>query len=132
MPESSDGLFSWNSSCLSGPQFLQPAVCFRDPEIMDISVFCWVQTLHKAVSKQRPRFARKRKCLICNVLYAHMNELTIATEALDGKVPFMKIAGEVGNDEAFPSISRKLRRWRRRVVERFGAYQRSRPAFTSP
>ncbi len=75
-------------SCLSGPQFVQSPVRFGSPKIMDISVFCWVQALNKAVSKKRPRFTWKRKSLICNIFYAHVHVVTLAMDSTDGKGAF--------------------------------------------
>jgi hypothetical protein len=50
-----------------------------------IPIFCCVQTLNKAVSKQCSRFTRKRKSLICNIFYAHVHNERIPMNSADGK-----------------------------------------------
>ena len=51
-----------------------------------IPIFCCVQTLNKAVSKQCSRFTRKRKSLICNIFYAHVHNERISGMQKSGAV----------------------------------------------
>ena len=52
-------------------------MCFRSPQIMDVSVFGWVKALDEPVSKQGPCFAGKCKGLLCNIFDAHLHGGTI-------------------------------------------------------
>jgi hypothetical protein len=66
-PNPSQSLLAGNGFDAPAANIVAATQCLGRPKLPDKAVIGWVKTLHKPVSKKRPRLTGKRKRLLCNL-----------------------------------------------------------------